>query len=152
MGPLRPPSAGIPNYNTFDDKHLIGMSLSCNRIVVSTSRCGRDNPGSNPGYSIFSRKTSNSGKDHYKKKFKLEKIGNKMKKRVGLKTYKVRVETGKKNKCGTEARVFITLFGSKGKSTKTRIFKFSGNGAQNPDHVSFKAGFQNDCRLELSLT
>ena len=24
---------------------------SCNRIVVSTSRCGRDNPGSNPGYS-----------------------------------------------------------------------------------------------------
>ena len=28
---------------------------SCNRIVVSTSRCGRDNPGSNPGYSnIFS--------------------------------------------------------------------------------------------------
>ena len=53
MGPLRPPSAGIPNYNTFDDKHLIGMSLSCNRIVVSTSRCGRDNPGSNPGYSIF---------------------------------------------------------------------------------------------------
>ena len=65
-----------------------------------------------------------------------------MKKRVGLKTYKVRVETGKKNKCGTEARVFITLFGSKGKSTKTRIFKFSGNGAQNPDHVSFKAGFQ----------
>ena len=54
MGPLRPPSAGIPNYNTFDDKHLIGLSLSCNRIVVSTSRCGRDNPGSNPGYSIFS--------------------------------------------------------------------------------------------------
>ena len=53
MGPLRPPSAGIPNYNTFDDKHLIGMSLSCNRIVVSTSRCGRDNPGSNPGYSIL---------------------------------------------------------------------------------------------------
>ena len=53
MGPLRPPSAGIPNYNTFDDKHLIGLSLSCNRIVVSTSRCGRDNPGSNPGYSIF---------------------------------------------------------------------------------------------------
>ena len=83
----------------------------------------------------------NSKKDHYKKKFKLEKIGNKMKKRAGLKTYKVRVETGKKTKCGTEARVFITLFGSKGKSTKTRIFKFSGNGAQNPDHVSFKAGF-----------
>ena len=26
--------------------------MSCNRIVVSTSRCGRDNPGSNPGYSI----------------------------------------------------------------------------------------------------
>ena len=26
---------------------------SCNRIVVSTSRCGRDNPGSNPGYSIL---------------------------------------------------------------------------------------------------
>ena len=26
---------------------------SCNRIVVSTSRCGRDNPGSNPGYSKF---------------------------------------------------------------------------------------------------
>ena len=25
--------------------------MSCNRIVVSTSRCGRDNPGSNPGYS-----------------------------------------------------------------------------------------------------
>ena len=25
----------------------------CNRIVVSTSRCGRDNPGSNPGYSIL---------------------------------------------------------------------------------------------------
>ena len=29
------------------------ISLSCNRIVVSTSRCGRDNPGSNPGYSIL---------------------------------------------------------------------------------------------------
>ena len=27
------------------------FSPSCNRIVVSTSRCGRDNPGSNPGYS-----------------------------------------------------------------------------------------------------
>ena len=74
-----------------------------------------------------------------------------MKKRVGLKTYKVRVETGKKNKCGTEARVFITLFGSKGKSTKTRIFKFSGNGAQNPDHVSFKAGFQNNIRAPVML-
>ena len=29
------------------------LSASCNRIVVSTSRCGRDNPGSNPGYSIL---------------------------------------------------------------------------------------------------
>ena len=29
------------------------LSASCNRIVVSTSRCGRDNPGSNPGYSII---------------------------------------------------------------------------------------------------
>ena len=28
---------------------------SCNRIVVSTSRCGRDNPGSNPGVDIFVR-------------------------------------------------------------------------------------------------
>ena len=30
------------------------------RIVVSTSRCGRDNPGSNPGYSTFLQKYSNS--------------------------------------------------------------------------------------------
>ena len=80
----------------------------------------------------------------------MEKIGNKMKKRAGLKTYKVRVETGKKTKCGTEARVFITLFGSKGKSTKTRIFKFSGNGAQNPDHVSFKACFHY-LKIKISL-
>ena len=29
------------------------VAWSCNRIVVSTSRCGRDNPGSNPGYSTF---------------------------------------------------------------------------------------------------
>ena len=29
------------------------MKSSCNRIVVSTSRCGRDNPGSDPGYSRF---------------------------------------------------------------------------------------------------
>ena len=29
------------------------LETSCNRIVVSTSRCGRDNPGSNPGYSIL---------------------------------------------------------------------------------------------------
>ena len=30
---------------------LPALIPSCNRIVVSTSRCGRDNPGSNPGYS-----------------------------------------------------------------------------------------------------
>ena len=28
---------------------------SCNRTVVSTSCCGRDNPGSNPGYSNYFR-------------------------------------------------------------------------------------------------
>ena len=35
------------------DINFIYKKMSCNRIVVSTSRCGRDNPGSNPGYSIF---------------------------------------------------------------------------------------------------
>ena len=35
----------------FNDYNL--CESSCNRIVVSTSRCGRDNPGSNPGYSIL---------------------------------------------------------------------------------------------------
>ena len=51
---------------------------------------------------------------------------------------KVRIETGNKKKCGTEARVFLTLFGSKGKSTKTRIFKFSGDATKNKDLVPFK--------------
>ena len=33
------------------------------RIVVSTSRCGRDNPGSNPGYSnLFSHLLKRRGK------------------------------------------------------------------------------------------
>ena len=41
--------------NHFYDYKLFLMlsKTSCNRIVVSTSRCGRDNPGSNPGYSIL---------------------------------------------------------------------------------------------------
>ncbi len=30
-------------------------AISRDRIVVSTLRCGRSNPGSNPGHGIFSR-------------------------------------------------------------------------------------------------
>ena len=96
---MRPPSAGIPNYNTMDDKHLL---------------------------------------DFYKKKFGLTKITKKMKQKGNMRSYKVRVETGDKKGSGTEARVFITLFGSKGKSSKKRVFKFSGNGQQDHDLVPFK--------------
>ena len=32
--------------------HSLSASHSRDRIVVSTSRCGRDNPGSNPGHGI----------------------------------------------------------------------------------------------------
>ena len=35
----------VPNHYQFSE-------LSRDRIVVSTSRCGRDNPGSNPGHGI----------------------------------------------------------------------------------------------------
>ena len=96
---LRPATAGIPNYNTMDDKNLL----------------------------VF-----------YKKKFGLTKITKKFKENGRMKTYKVRVETGDKKGAGTEARVFMTLFGSKGKSAKKRIFKFSGNGQQDTDLVPFK--------------
>ena len=40
-----------------DDNFFAHRQLSSNsrdRIVVSTSRCGRDNPGSNPGHGISS--------------------------------------------------------------------------------------------------
>ena len=74
----------------------------------------------------------------YKKKYGLTKITKKMKQKANMKEYKVRVETGDKKGSGTEARVFITLFGSKGKSAKKRIFKFSGNAQQDTDLVPFK--------------
>ena len=96
---MRPASAGIKDYNTMDDKHLL---------------------------------------DFYKKKYGLTKITKKFKEKGNLRTYKVRVETGGKKGAGTEARVFLTLFGSKGKSTKKRIFKFAGNGQQDTDLVPFK--------------
>ena len=35
----------VPNHYQFSE-------ISRDRIVVSTSRCGRDNPGSNPGHGI----------------------------------------------------------------------------------------------------
>ena len=42
--------------------------LSYNRIVVSTSRCGRDNPGSNPGYSnLFLRSARKKVATQYRK-------------------------------------------------------------------------------------
>ena len=47
---------------------------SCNRIVVSTSRCGRDNPGSNPGYSNvfnFSPRNSALGQTNLTRAFRL---------------------------------------------------------------------------------
>ena len=75
--------------------------------------------------------------DHYKKKFG-QKAGKKLKQKAGLKPYKIRIETGDKKGAGTEARVFLTLFGSKGKSTKKRIFKFCGNGKQDANLVPFK--------------
>ena len=56
-----------------------------------------------------------------------------MKQKANMKGFKVRVETGDKKGAGTEARVFITLFGSKGKTAKKRIFKFSGNAQQDID-------------------
>jgi len=96
---MRPSSAGIPNYNTMDDKNLLNF---------------------------------------YKKKFGLTKVTKKFKEKGHMRSYKVRVETGDKKGSGTEARVFLTLFGSKGKSSKKRIFKFSGNSQQNTDLVPFK--------------
>ena len=42
--------AGPITQRSMDRNHPLLLSR-CNRIVVSTSRCGRDNPGSNPGYS-----------------------------------------------------------------------------------------------------
>ena len=44
-------SESVPNYYQFSE-------LSRDRIVVSTSRCGRDNPGSNPGHGIGSSQTT----------------------------------------------------------------------------------------------
>ena len=44
--------AGPITQRSMDRNHPLLLSR-CNRIVVSTSRCGRDNPRSNPGYSIF---------------------------------------------------------------------------------------------------
>ena len=44
--------AGPITQRSMDRNHPLLLSC-CNRIVVSTSRCGRDNPGSNPGYSTF---------------------------------------------------------------------------------------------------
>ena len=50
-GPINGPlNSKVYNYFYIEN---FKISLSCNRIVVSTSRCGRDNPGSNPGYSIL---------------------------------------------------------------------------------------------------
>ena len=34
-------------------KYLVSCSGSRDRIVVSTLRCGRNNPGSNPGHGTF---------------------------------------------------------------------------------------------------
>ena len=34
-------------------KFVTSICKSCDSIVVSTLRCGRKNPGSNPGHSIF---------------------------------------------------------------------------------------------------
>ena len=42
----------IPGFHPGGPGSIPGVGIfRCNRIVVSTSRCGRDNPGSNPGYS-----------------------------------------------------------------------------------------------------
>ena len=44
----------IPGFHPGGPGSIPGVgTFGCNRIVVSTSRCGRDNPGSNPGYSTF---------------------------------------------------------------------------------------------------
>ena len=37
----------------FENCHKITERSGRDRIVVSTSRCGRDNPGSNPGHGTF---------------------------------------------------------------------------------------------------
>uniref|UniRef100_H2XKD2 Uncharacterized protein n=1 Tax=Ciona intestinalis TaxID=7719 RepID=H2XKD2_CIOIN len=40
---------------------------SCDRIVVSTSRCGRDNPGSNPGHSICTEHNTKQSSCYFRK-------------------------------------------------------------------------------------
>ena len=41
-------------YTTLLLTFFVASEVGRDRIVVSTSRCGRDNPGSNPGHGILS--------------------------------------------------------------------------------------------------